>query len=110
MTANAAPPQTDQLYRLVALFVGGLPVRECCASTEIDGLAPDVADRMLRQVLVDFDNDPALHVGRPTPSRWRTACQSNEVFFDRSVCSEGWLALICYTDTPAGAAADQFNR
>jgi uncharacterized protein len=27
-----------------------------------------VADRMLRQVLVDFDNDPALHVGRPTPS------------------------------------------
>jgi hypothetical protein len=102
MTANAAPPQTDELYRLVALFVGGLPVRECCASTEIDGLAPDG--------LVDLDNDPALHVGRPTPSHWRTACQSHEVFFDRSVCSEGWLPLICYTDTPAGAAADQFNR
>jgi hypothetical protein len=96
MTANEAAPQTDELYRLVALFVGGLPVRECCAPTEIDGLAPTspigcfVKSLSISTTILLFTS-VARH---PRLWRWRTACQTNEVLFDRSVCSEGRIALI----------------
>jgi hypothetical protein len=97
MAANEASPQTDELYRLAALFVGALPVRECCAPTEIDGLAPDVADWMLPQVLVDFDNDPAtLACGAGTRRVKPTRCFSIAAYVPKD-CSH----RSCYTDAPS---------
>ena len=39
-----AVAQRRQQLRLVALFVGGLPLRECCAPAEIDGLTAGGAE------------------------------------------------------------------
>jgi hypothetical protein len=41
---SLAVAQWRQQLRLVTFFIGGLPVRECCAPTEIDGLATGGAE------------------------------------------------------------------